>query len=220
MSSMRFAISMLSIVGIASIIGTVLKQNQSYESYIIKFGQFWFEFFEILNLYNVYQASWFLLILLFLVSSTSLCVYRNSPRIVREFKLFQDNVKEKKIHHFKIDKSLENELKEKEIKERNEKSDLNLQNMPTKNDLVVHLTHGIGIFNGLKHIDTFIGTTDCLEIEYANNSKVYVPIEHMNLVSKYFGPKERSIDVLGSKRWVARKDKALKKTFDTAAELL
>ena len=45
MSSMRFAISMLSIVGIASIIGTVLKQNQSYESYIIKFGQFWFEFF-------------------------------------------------------------------------------------------------------------------------------------------------------------------------------
>ena len=101
MSSMRFAISMLSIVGLASIIGTVLKQNQSYESYIIKFGQFWFEFFEILNLYNVYQASWFLLILLFLVSSTSLCVYRNSPRIVREFKYFQDNVKEKSLKSYK-----------------------------------------------------------------------------------------------------------------------
>ena len=101
MSSMRFAISMLSIVGIASIIGTVLKQNQSYESYIIKFGQFWFEFFEILNLYNVYQASWFLLILLFLVSSTSLCVYRNSPRIVKEFKHFQDNVKEKSLKSYK-----------------------------------------------------------------------------------------------------------------------
>ncbi len=101
MSSMRFAISMLSIVGIASIIGTVLKQNQSYESYIIKFGQFWFEFFEILNLYNVYQASWFLLILLFLVSSTSLCVYRNSPRILKEFRLFQDNVKEKSLRSFK-----------------------------------------------------------------------------------------------------------------------
>ena len=101
MSSMRFAISMLSIVGLASIIGTVLKQNQSYESYIIKFGQFWFEFFEILNLYNVYQASWFLLILLFLVSSTSLCVYRNSPRIVKEFKLFQDNVKEKSLRSYK-----------------------------------------------------------------------------------------------------------------------
>ena len=101
MSSMRFAISMLSIVAIASIIGTVLKQNQSYESYIIKFGQFWFEFFEILNLYNVYQASWFLLILLFLVSSTSLCVYRNSPRIVKEFKLFQDNIKEKSLRSYK-----------------------------------------------------------------------------------------------------------------------
>ena len=70
--------------------------------------------------------------------------------------------------------------------------------MPTKNDLVVHLTHGIGIFNGLKHIDTFMGTTDCLEIEYANNSKFYVPIEHMNLVSKYFGPEEVTIDELGS----------------------
>ena len=101
MSSMRFAISMLSIVGLASIIGTVLKQNQSYESYTIKFGQFWFEFFEILNLYNVYQASWFLLILLFLVSSTSLCVYRNSPRIVKEFKYFQDNVKEKSLKSYK-----------------------------------------------------------------------------------------------------------------------
>ena len=44
-----------------------------------------------------------------------------------------------------------------EIKERNEKSDHNLQNMPSKDDLVVHLTHGIGIFNGLKHIDTFLG---------------------------------------------------------------
>ena len=101
MSSMRFAISMLSIVGLASIIGTVLKQNQSYESYTIKFGQFWFEFFEVLNLYNVYQASWFLLILLFLVSSTSLCVYRNSPRIVKEFKYFQDNVKEKSLKSYK-----------------------------------------------------------------------------------------------------------------------
>ena len=101
LSSMRFAISMLSIVGIASIIGTVLKQNQSYESYIIKFGQFWFDFFETLSLYNVYQASWFLLILLFLVSSTSLCVYRNTPRIIKDFKAFQDNIKERSLRSYK-----------------------------------------------------------------------------------------------------------------------
>lgn len=116
MSSMRFAIAMLSIVGLASIIGTVLKQNQSYESYIIKFGQFWFEFFEILNLYNVYQASWFLLILLFLVSSTSLCVYRNSPRIVKEFRLFQDNIKEKSLRSYKYSFEIPcNDFKKKDL---------------------------------------------------------------------------------------------------------
>ena len=65
-----------------------------------------------------------------------------------KYKDFLDNVTDKKINHFKLDKSLEIELKEKKIKERNEKSDLNLQNMPTKNELVVHLTHGIGLFNG------------------------------------------------------------------------
>ena len=69
---MRFAVSMLSVLGIASIIGTVLKQNESYDNYIIKFGQFWFNLFENLGLYDVYHSSWFLIILLFLVVSTSL----------------------------------------------------------------------------------------------------------------------------------------------------
>ena len=93
MSSMRFAISMLSIVGIASIIGTVLKQNQSYESYIIKFGQFWFDIFNQLGLYNVYQAFWFLAILIFLITSTSLCISRNTPKILKDYKSFQDRIR-------------------------------------------------------------------------------------------------------------------------------
>ena len=42
----------------------------------------------------------------------------------------------------------------------------------------------------------------------------------MNLVSKYFGPEDKDIDSLNSKKWKKRKDKALKQTFDTAAELL
>ena len=65
---MRFAITMFSFVAIASIIGTILKQNEPYESYLIKLGQFWFEIFEILGLYNVYQAFWFLAILIFLIT--------------------------------------------------------------------------------------------------------------------------------------------------------
>jgi len=93
-----------------------------------------------------------------------------------ELKEFLEHVKDRKVYNFKLAKNTEIEFEETELKERNEKSDLGLQNMPTQNDLVVHLTHGIGIFNGLKHIDTFLGMTDCLEIEYANSSKVYVPI--------------------------------------------
>ncbi len=50
---MRFAVSLLTVLGIASIIGTVLKQNEPYTNYIIQFGQFWFEFFEGLGLYDV-----------------------------------------------------------------------------------------------------------------------------------------------------------------------
>ena len=101
LSTMRFAITMLCFIGIASVIGTILKQNEPYENYIIKFGQFWFEFFEAMGLYNVYQALWFLLILLFLIISTSFCVSRNSPKILKEYKKFQLNAREKSLSSFK-----------------------------------------------------------------------------------------------------------------------
>lgn len=100
LSSMRFAVSLLTVLGIASIIGTVLKQNEAYESYIIKFGQFWFGFFESLGLYDVYHSGWFLIILLFLVMSTSLCVYRNSPLMIKEWRAFKEYVTEKSLNAF------------------------------------------------------------------------------------------------------------------------
>ncbi len=97
---MRFAVSMLSVLGIASIIGTVLKQNEPYENYIIKFGQFWFSFFESLGLYDVYHSGWFLLILLFLITSCSLCIYRNSPLMVKEWRAFKEQATEKSLNAF------------------------------------------------------------------------------------------------------------------------
>ena len=103
---------------------------------------------------------------------------------------------------------------------RNEKAEISTSQMPNKGDLVVHLTHGIGKFMGLKQLNTFVGSSDCLEIAYKDNSKVFVPIENMNLVSKYFGSEDREIDSLNSSKWKKRKDKALKQTFDTAAELI
>lgn len=101
LSSMRFAISLLSILAIASIIGTVLKQAEPYSNYLIQFGPFWFEAFEKLGLYDVYHAAWFLVILTFLVVSTSVCIYRNAPNFAREMKSFREHVSEQSLNAFK-----------------------------------------------------------------------------------------------------------------------
>ncbi|MDP1929454.1 MAG: cytochrome c biogenesis protein ResB [Thiobacillus sp.] len=101
MSSMRFAISLLSILAVASIVGTVLKQAEPYGNYLIQFGPFWFEVFEKMGLYDVYHAAWFLLILTFLVASTSVCISRNAPNFVREMKSFREHVSEQSLNAFK-----------------------------------------------------------------------------------------------------------------------
>jgi cytochrome c biogenesis protein len=97
---MRFAVSLLTVLGIASIIGTVLKQNEPYPNYVIKFGQFWFDLFETLGLYDVYHSVWFLVILVFLVLSTSLCIYRNSPLMLRELRAYREGATEKSLRAF------------------------------------------------------------------------------------------------------------------------
>lgn len=100
LSSMRFAVSLLTLLGVASIIGTVLKQNEPYTNYIVKFGQFWFELFELLGLFDVYHAAWFLLILLFLVVSTTLCVLRNTPLMIKEWQIYKEHATEKSLRLF------------------------------------------------------------------------------------------------------------------------
>lgn len=102
LGSMNLAITLLVIVAIASVIGTVLKQNQPYPDYEIKFGKFWFEFFRSLGMYDVYSAVWFLLILGFLLISTTTCVVRNTPGMLRELRHFREKAQEKSLralHH-------------------------------------------------------------------------------------------------------------------------
>src|SRR5579859_7575710 len=77
-SSMRFAIALLVILAIASIIGTVLTQDDPYPNYVNQFGPFWADIFRSLSLYTVYSSWWFMLILCFLMVSISLCVIRNA----------------------------------------------------------------------------------------------------------------------------------------------
>ncbi len=100
LSSMRFAISLLTVICIASVIGTVLKQHEPINNYINQFGPFWAEVFGAVNLYAVYSAWWFLLILAFLVISTSLCILRNTPKIFADLKLYKENIREQSLRAF------------------------------------------------------------------------------------------------------------------------
>ncbi len=101
LGSMNLAISLLVVLAIASVIGTVLKQNQPYTDYQIKFGEFWFDLFRMLGLYDVYSAIWFLLILAFLIISITVCVTRNTPSILRELRHFREKIQEKSLRAMK-----------------------------------------------------------------------------------------------------------------------
>ncbi|HDR9151003.1 TPA: cytochrome c biogenesis protein ResB [Burkholderia vietnamiensis] len=99
-SSMRFAIALLVVLSIASIIGTVLTQDDPYPNYVNQFGSFWADIFRSLGLYNVYSAWWFMLILIFLVASISLCVIRNAPKMLADAKSWKDKVREGSLRAF------------------------------------------------------------------------------------------------------------------------
>jgi cytochrome c biogenesis protein len=100
LGSMNLAITLLVAIAIAAIIGTVLKQNEPYNNYIIKFGTFWFEMFRDLRLYDVYGAAWFMSLLGILLVSTSVCVYRNGPVMLRDMRQFRLKVAAKSLRLF------------------------------------------------------------------------------------------------------------------------
>lgn len=102
LSSMRFAIALLTVICIASVIGTVLKQHEPAVNYTNQFGPFWAELFLALKLNAVYSAWWFLLILAFLVVSTTLCILRNTPKFLADIRNYKENIREgslKAFHH-------------------------------------------------------------------------------------------------------------------------
>jgi cytochrome c biogenesis protein len=100
LSSMRFSISLLTVICIASVIGTVLKQNEPLGNYINQFGPFWAQVFGSASLTSVYSAWWFILILAFLVVSTSLCVSRNVPKILSDWQVYKEGIREQSLKAF------------------------------------------------------------------------------------------------------------------------
>ncbi len=99
LGSMNLAVTLLVMLSIASVIGTVLQQNQAVQDYIIKFGPFWHEVFGMLGLYHVYGAAWFVLVLVFLLVSTSVCVVRHTPRFTKDMRRFNESLSKKAIAH-------------------------------------------------------------------------------------------------------------------------
>lgn len=100
LSSMRFAIALLTVICIASVIGTVLKQHEPTINYVNQFGPFWAKLFATLQLNAVYSAWWFLVILAFLVISTSLCIVRNTPKILADLRTYKENIREQNLRAF------------------------------------------------------------------------------------------------------------------------
>ena len=88
-------------------------------------------------------------------------------------------------------------------------------------DLVVHADHGIGGFCGLKTIEALGAPHDCLELQYHGGDKLYLPVENIELLSRY-GSDDAGVqlDRLGSAAWQNRKARLKKRLRDIAADLI
>ncbi|BCL63278.1 hypothetical protein DGMP_39710 [Desulfomarina profundi] len=89
-------------------------------------------------------------------------------------------------------------------------------------DIVVHRDHGLGIYRGLSTVELFSVINDFMLIEYRDGDKLYLPVDRLNLISKYEGlsDKQPKIDKLGSQSWKTTKSKIKEEVWKVAQELL
>ena len=91
----------------------------------------------------------------------------------------------------------------------------------SEGDLVVHVEHGIGRFIGLKTVEAIGAPHDCLELQYAGGDKLYLPVENIELLSRYGSEdQEAQLDKLGGGAWQARKAKLKKRILEIADGLI
>jgi transcription-repair coupling factor (superfamily II helicase) len=88
-------------------------------------------------------------------------------------------------------------------------------------DIVVHVDHGIGRFVGLRAIEAAGAPHDCLEIHYAGGDKLFLPVENIELLSRY-GSEAAGVELdrLGSTAWQARKSRMKNRIREIAGELI
>lgn len=88
-------------------------------------------------------------------------------------------------------------------------------------ELVVHIEHGIGRFMGLETIMAGNAPHDCLKLIYANDDKLFVPVENIDTISRYGSDDENvTLDTLGGLAWQAKKAKVKEKIKDIAEKLI
>ena len=91
----------------------------------------------------------------------------------------------------------------------------------TPGDLVVHVDHGLGRFEGLKTIEVQGAPHDCLFIMYAGNDRLFLPVENIELLSRYGADEEGAqLDRLGGGAWQAKKAKLKERIREIAENLI
>ena len=88
-------------------------------------------------------------------------------------------------------------------------------------DLVVHVDHGIGRYEGLTTVEVDQAPHDCLEIQYGGEAKLYLPVENIDLLTRYGSESEGvQLDRLGGAAWQARKARAKERLREMAEGLI
>ena len=91
----------------------------------------------------------------------------------------------------------------------------------TAGDIVVHTDHGIGRFIGLKTIEAAGAPHDCIEIHYAGDDRLFLPVENIELLSRYGSDSaEAVLDKLGGGAWQSRKARLKRRLLEMAGQLI
>ena len=107
LGSMNLAILLLLTLCLIMLAGTLTEQRQSMAYYEELYGPFWSQIFEFIQLFNLFNSPWFLLVVFLLISSISACVWRNAPRILDSYgtsaKEYHHAAKPTKSRHWEIE---------------------------------------------------------------------------------------------------------------------
>lgn len=176
----------------------IIKRNSEKEGRQLKEVHSWQEFLKIDNPYCIVVAP----------LSSSLDLKEEKIYIISENDLYGKKVRpyqKKRNHEYEEKRVIYQDI-----------SELNI------GDPVVHLEHGIGRYLGLELLTIGSQSNEFLTIEYQNENKLFVPVSHLHLISRYSAGdiQHAPLHTLGSDQWEKARKKALEKAYDVAAELL